>query len=622
MTTLYVKKDGTGTHTQIQSAIFDAVNGDVVNIGPGVFNENIELNKSITLKGAGKDLTTIQGKLATDTFTGASFFAGEDVITVSSTSGLIRGRLVSATGIVAGSRVSQILSGTQFKVSVATATTGNIAKTGCTWASGTTSITLPSTTAVVVGMKVSAVGISALVTAYNATTRVVTLSAATTASGSSATINFISYKSGLTVAMASTFTGSTLPATIQVMNVATDFFAIKDLKVIGFDGIPSQEAATIGMNSPASGTHKNWLIDNCEIVANGDAALTTSPNFNSLNGTVQNCIFSGKTFTGSEPAEVPAFSTYNMSGCEILSTTTLRVPSTLGMFPGTASTGSPVSGTAFQASTYITGISGNVITLNKTVIGNVGDIVTATLTNIQFYVPNVSRQMVVIGNSSTVSNCINTTFKNNIISGQTGAVISSSGNKSMFNTAITVDTVNGLVEGNSIDGVFGAGNPNPLVTNFAIRARGTGTVVQSNVDKITGGRGNSGFYVPNGSSINNIILNKLLVNTSQASSGQDVSIDFSKDDLKQISKVANSVLFSNEANWNMVSCVYKKENGTKRIFSTFKDFAETRKMKLRSGLPGEKFQLLKIIIATSNRDLLVLKRNEISEASSMDLTLS
>lgn len=621
MTTFYVKKDGSGTHTQIQSAVFDAVNGDTINIGLGTFYENIELYKSITLEGAGKDQTIIQGKLAADTFSGLSFFAGEDVLTVTSTAGLIRGRIVTATGITAGSRVSQIISDTQIKISLATATTGNIAKTGCTWSSGVTAITLPSTTAVVVGMKVSATGINALVTAYNTTTRVVTLSAATTAAGSNATINFISYKSGLTLTMPALFSGSTFPSTIQVMNVATNFFAIKKMKVIGFDGIQQVECPTIGMTNPASsGTHQNWLIDDCEIVANGDGGLTTSPNFNSLNGTIQNCIFSGKTFAGSEPADVPAFSSFTLSGCQITGASTVSVSSTKGIVAGTASTGSPISGTAIQASTYVTAINGNELTLSKTVIGSVGDIISCTFTNVQFYVPNVPRQLVVIGNSSSVTNCINTVFKNNTITGQTGAIISATGNKSIFNTAVTVDTVGGLVEGNLIDGIIGAGDPNLLASNYAIRARGTTTIVQNNTDKITGGRGNSGYYVL-GTSINNIILNKMLVNAIQSISGGLISVDISKEDLKLVSKVASDAVFSNETNWHLVSCIFKKQSMVNRMFTALNDFAGIRQMKLRGAQPGDRYELVKIIISKADRTLLVLNRSEIPDAASMDITL-
>ena len=53
----------------------------------------------------------------------------------------------------------------------------------------------------------------------------------------------------------------------------------------------------------------------------------------------------------------------------------------------------------------------------------------------------------------------------------------------------------------------------------------------------------------------------------------------------------------------------------------FKDFAESKSMKLGSGLSGETFQLHKIIISKSDRTLKVVKREEISGASSFDVIL-
>ncbi len=65
MTTLYVKKDGSGTHTEIQSAIYDSVNGDQISIEAGLFDENIDLYKAVSLTGAGMALTTVNGTFKT-----------------------------------------------------------------------------------------------------------------------------------------------------------------------------------------------------------------------------------------------------------------------------------------------------------------------------------------------------------------------------------------------------------------------------------------------------------------------------------------------------------------------------------------------------------------------------
>lgn len=614
-----VKKDGTGTHTEIQAAIYDASNGDTINIGPGTWSGNFEIYKSVVLQGSGKTQTFLQGQLAAVTVSGCSFYAGEDTITCSSTASLFKGRLVTGVNITAGSRVSEIVSGTQFKVSAATSTTGIITKTGCTWSNGASTITLPSATSVVVGMKVQATGVSATVSAYNATTRVVTLSSPTTAAGSNATLTFKPLRSAVTVTMPNQFSGSTLAATVQFVNVATNGVQIKDMCITGFDGATNTESAALALSSPASGSHQNWLIDGCKLVAVGDQAIASSSNLSSNGGTIQNCVFEGTTFTGSEPAEVPAFSSFTLSGCSVLSTTTVQVSSTKGI-----AVGSPVSSTGnIQASTTVSAISGNVLTLNKTLTASVGASISCTFTNVQYSVPNVARQLVVIGNSSTVSACLNTTFKNNVINGRTGAVISASGSKSMFNTAVSIDTVGGLIEGNTIDGFFGAGDPNSLVSNFAIRSRGTGVVVQNNVNKITGGRGNSGFYIPSGTSVNNLTLDKPLVLPQQTAGSSVTQFEMDKSQLLAMSKVQQNASFSSGGDWYRVTFVYKKQGGTLRFVSSFRVFDSAKNTKLRDGMaPGDVFELHKIIISKVDRSMLVLTRSEIDSASTYDFTVA
>ena len=619
MTTFYVRSNGSGTHTSIQSAIYDAVDGDTIDIGAGTWSGNVELNKSVVLKGAGKDQTFLQGQYAAVTVSGCSFYAGEDVITCASTSSLIRGRTVAGTNITAGSRVTEIISGTQFRVSTATSATGVVSKPGCTYASGASTITLPSATAVVVGMKVTGTGVSATVSAYNSTTRVVVLSSPTTLAGVSTTLSFKPARTAITVTMASQFSGSVCPATVQVMNVATTGWQIKDMTITGFDGIPTIEAGAIAVTTPVSGgVHSNWLIDNCKIVASGDQAITTSSNLSSNGGTIQNCSFEGKTFTGSEPADVPAFSSFSLSDCEVLTATTLRVSSTRGIVAS-----SPISAASgMQASTLVSSISGNVLTLSKSMTASVGSMLTCTFSSVQFSVPNVARQLIVIGNSSSVTACLNTTFKNNTIAGQTGAVISATGSKNMFNTAVSIDTVGGLIEGNILDGIFGAGAPNSLMSNFAIRSRGAGVIVRNNTSKVSGGRGNSGFYVPNGTSTNNVEQNKQLVQSAQASGATSMTFEMDKAQVSVIPKVSADTVFSDQANWYRVSFIYKKQGGTQRFVSSFRNFDSQKESLLKAGMAtGDVFELQKIIISKADRTMLVVKRDEVTQASGYDFTV-
>ena len=96
----------------------------------------------------------------------------------------------------------------------------------------------------------------------------------------------------------------------------------------------------------------------------------------------------------------------------------------------------------------------------------------------------------------------------------------------------------------------------------------------------------------------------------------------SKSMVKSIPKVASSGVFSNEANWKLVSYIFKKTTNAQRIVSAFRDFDAEKSVKLKSGMvEGDEFELHKIIISTSDRTLMVIKRDEISGADSFDFVL-
>lgn len=112
--------------------------------------------------------------------------------------------------------------------------------------------------------------------------------------------------------------------------------------------------------------------------------------------------------------------------------------------------------------------------------------------------------------------------------------------------------------------------------------------------------------------------------TATHQNGQDVSVSFDKEALKLISKVANNAFFSNEANWRMVSIVFKHNSSNKRLTSGFKNnFTKTDNVKVKANMTsGEVYELHEIIISGPNRQpKLSIKRSEIENASSMDLTL-
>jgi parallel beta-helix repeat protein len=65
--TWYVDDDGTADFTKIQDAINASSNGDTIFVHNGTYNENLMIDKSITLHGQNKNNTIINGKIQTHT---------------------------------------------------------------------------------------------------------------------------------------------------------------------------------------------------------------------------------------------------------------------------------------------------------------------------------------------------------------------------------------------------------------------------------------------------------------------------------------------------------------------------------------------------------------------------
>lgn len=109
MATIYVKKDGSGNATTIQQGIQLAQVGDVVEIEAGTFDENVDLWKGITLKGAGKSQTIITGltrsAITARTFTWSLGSTTLNVAAGADISAYEVGRIVTASGIPANSRI-------------------------------------------------------------------------------------------------------------------------------------------------------------------------------------------------------------------------------------------------------------------------------------------------------------------------------------------------------------------------------------------------------------------------------------------------------------------------------------------------------------------------------------
>jgi hypothetical protein len=714
MSTFYVRKNGSGTHTTIQSAIYVAVNGDTVDIGEGTFNENVEISsKSITLQGAGKDKTIIQGK-ATNDIMSCSWFAGDSVLTAISAVAAQTGKSVSGTGITT-CKISEVISDTQFRLETATPTSGNYTKTvvayqtiafsvaptsgtfklgyngvdtaSIAWnataatiqtairaisglativvtgtiasklltitfngvaspfalsvsinallpssvltpvlfealVSGSSSVVLPNTTSVAVGHKVEGTGVNATITAWNATTKTATLSSPITQTGSDVVLAFRIHRNAISVTQITNPGNSSFPGSIMVSG-NTEGLVIRNLRAIGFENSDlGQEAAALFMLTLAAPGHNNFLIDNCQLTAGGDCAFLHGSKPFLTNGTFQNCVIDGNTFTGSEPTDVPSFSTY-ISPAIISSIGASSSVVTFADMRGVILGRTFSSAGAFTSSATVTAISGNSVTINKVITGTVGASIDCTFGLTQYGVPNVPRNLFYLGTSSPLYNISNITFKNNLVSGGTGAVISATGSKSVFNCGVTINSIGGLIENNVFDGNFGAGSPNEMGVNYVLRSQQPNMVVQNNVNITSGGRGNSGYLIELGTSINNTTVDSLLIEVSQSASNPFVESIMEKGILKQISKVSSDAVFSDEANWIMVSFVFKHSSSSRRLVASFRsDFSKTKKTKLKPNMEiGDVFELQKIIISKSDRSHLVVKRSELSGASSLDFSL-
>ena len=67
--TLYVGGTGPGNYSSIQAAIDNATSGDIIYVYNGIYQENIQVNKSLYLKGENKNTTIIDGRYLDNTVT-------------------------------------------------------------------------------------------------------------------------------------------------------------------------------------------------------------------------------------------------------------------------------------------------------------------------------------------------------------------------------------------------------------------------------------------------------------------------------------------------------------------------------------------------------------------------
>ena len=528
-----VKKDGSGTHQTIQSAFVSAASGDTIEVGAGVWEENVDFYKDgITLKGMGKTETEIRGVLQSNVTKTATFTSGSTTINIpGGTSGLTIGRFVSGTGLATNSRIVAI------------------------------------------------------------TPTSITLSAATTTAKTNQSITMTAISSAIVVR------GSN--------------HVIKDMKITGVQALQSRttsDNAAIFFRTAGNGATAalSYILENCDIEARGESAIMTDAASGVGLGIIRNNKVFGKTFVGASAAQVPAFGTFTRSGT-VLSTRTIRFDDLSGI---TAPHDGNSQGSEITPGLRVVSISGNVVTVSANVTDPVGTVRSFSFANVQFNFPNVPRQLVVIQSVNQA-----TQFLNNVVEGTTGSGIT-------YNTAVTVDTPNAIVTGNTLKGEFKFG--------YALRARGAGANVSNNINYGFPPKQNAGYLIgPTASQVSglnigtNTTIVKGMVSTVQAVSGQDVTVEMSTELVKYIAKVSGDSVFSNEQNWHLVAFIYKKQGSAQRLVGVFRDFNVQKKMKLKAGMAaGDVFQLHKIIISKEDRTLLVAKRSDIDDASSYDLTLA
>jgi hypothetical protein len=157
MAIINVKKDGSGQATTIQQGIQLAQLGDIVEIEAGTFDENVDLWKGITLKGAGIGQTIVTGATRTAITSKAfTWSLGATTLNIAAghdTSAYEVGRIVTATGIPANTRiVSKTIS--SLTISAATTQAATTARAVAMALQNDATIRVRGTTGVIRDMKV------------------------------------------------------------------------------------------------------------------------------------------------------------------------------------------------------------------------------------------------------------------------------------------------------------------------------------------------------------------------------------------------------------------------------------------------------------------------------------
>jgi len=518
MSTLLVRKNGSGTHTTIQSAIMAAVEGDIIDIEAGLFEENIDLYKSVTLRGAGKNLTIIQGSHKANVVKSGVRTTGSNVVNFAGgTEGFVVGRIITSTGIPSNTRIVQVNS-------------NSIVISANATSSGTANCTMAQQNDAAFRMR----GINGVV---------------------------------------------------------------EKLKIVGYNG-PSPESPGVefptlylrntGLGSPACSL---FLIDDCEIVANGESAILSDFTTAVGNGTISNCIISGKTFVGDNPSIGNQYTVVNVPRALVFFGSS-NLPITFSNNTITASTGGL---TLDGQPSYNTAVT--IDTINAVITENSfsGDFGTGYAIRARGYEPTVQ-------NNTNNTNSPNAGFyvlpshANNISYKLEDIVLASS----RFFKCIQAHTSSTVTA--PVSGVDSALYWEEI------------TLIEVN---------SSGIYGVGVQELSsNVSIFEALMTLLQAEAGSNIQVSLDVNMLKSLEKVSSNSDFSDEQEWVMVSVIFKHISSSKRLVSGIKDLSQPRQMKLRSSMQSQDlFELHKIIIAKEGRVLLVLKRSDIDRASSYDIML-
>jgi hypothetical protein len=356
--------------------------------------------------------------------------------------------------------------------------------------------------------------------------------------------------------------------------------------------------------SKVSGTSSTGFnISDCEFVAVGDYAMLSEANATVGNGVVTSCLFSGKTFSGVnsvagavrqgvvfQNANLPITFTNNTLDMVCGGLTTANVYSgnqvaTIDAYSSIV-TGNSFKGRAINASGVyfnLTGLAlrmrGGNATVNNNAIQGSGGFTTYGYLILPTYT-NLSGKTIPVGEVVTNSSRYFKCTQSHLYAADKTPVSGASWASYWIELTGTADQIAAL-----------------LIQN-----------------------GKANYQANSGT---NITITRGLIAVAQASANSFVNSEMGKDVLKSISKVSSDAVFSNEANWKLVSFVFKHNSSSRRLVSSFtSDFSKTKKTKLKSNMKvGDGFELQKIIISKSDGTYLVLKRSEISGASGFDFSL-